>query len=601
MTIHPGVGHLPQFAHLARLEHELGSPESGDHPFTFDRALADDEQERMPAEALDRLRELGWHRYCVPAELGGELRWCEQFIMQARSLARRDLTVAISQSTQLWSVLVWLGGTDAQRRGLADAALRGEVIPCLAYSESAHGADLMANDLEAAGDGDGYVLTGRKWPINRGVTSTHAVLLARTSPGRTGRSQSLFLVEKAHLDADRVLDLPRVPTHGLRGCDISGIGFDGARIPAEARIGDEGEGLELALRGLFITRTFCGALSLGAADTMLRVVTRFLRGRDLYDRPATDIPQVRETLANAYLSILIAECVGLVAARGLHLFPREASTWSSLAKVQSTRLVDDGARSLARALGARHYMRAEGEQGIFQKMLRDSAVVSLFDGSEPVCLDSLAAQLGLMARARRRPRQEDWAALYDLRVELEEFRPERVAVFGRGADAVFASLPALAEHLAGLAADDSSETGRLARLRTAVGALRLEVEDLFAQVEDTRESVGDEGKAADPDGARSIKGTPVRLVQLAMLCCVLHAKVACVGLWLHNREHLGDYFAEGGWLEAALHRPTGGRPDVGSLTPAFTEQLYARLVDQLEESAYFSHLPLAQAVAPPAA
>ena len=343
MTSQTGVDHLPQFADLASMEHALGSPESGDHPFTFDRALAADEQECLPVEALERLREMGWHRYCVPAELGGELRWCEQFFMQARTLARRDLTVAISQSTQLWSVLVWLGGSSLQRRGLADAALRGEVVPCLAYSESAHGADLLANDLEATREGDEYVLRGEKWPINRAVTSTHAVLLARTSAGRNGRSQSLFLVEKAQLERDRIHDLPRVPTYGLRGCDISGIGFDRTRIPAEARIGTEGEGLELALRGLLITRTFCGALSLGAADTMLRVVTRFLRRRHLYDGPATAIPQVRETLADVYLSMLIAECVGLVAARGLHLFPREASTWSSVAKVQSTRLVDDGA------------------------------------------------------------------------------------------------------------------------------------------------------------------------------------------------------------------------------------------------------------------
>jgi hypothetical protein len=392
-----------------------------------------------------------------------------------------------------------------------------------------------------------------------------------------------------------------VPTYGLRGCDISGIGFDRVRVPAEARIGGEGEGLELALRGLFITRTFCGALSLGAADTMLRVVTRFLRSRYLYDRPATAIPQVRETLANAYLSILIAESVGLVAARGLHLFPREASTWSSLAKVQSTRLVDDAARSLARALGARYYMRADGREGIFQKMLRDSAVVSLFDGSEPVCLDSLASQLGLMARARRRPRHEDWSALYDLRVTLEEFHPERVAVFGRGEDAVFASLPALQERLADMSPDSSCEAGRLAGIRAAVGALREEVENLFAQVEDRFEHVADEEPGAHSDNSRSIKDTPARLVHLAVLCCALHAKVACLGLWLHNREHLGDYFAEGGWLEAALHRATAARPDVGSLPRAFTEHLYAQLVTQLKESAYFSLLPLAQAAPTPAA
>ncbi len=562
MTTTAALDHLPQLAGLARMEHALGSPDAGEHPFTFARALADDELERLPVEALEHVRALGWHRSCVPAELGGDLRWCEEFFMQARILARRDLTVAISQSTQLWSVLVWLGGTDLQRRRLADAALRGEVVPCLAYSESAHGADLLGNDLEATPEGDTYLLHGQKWPINRAVTSTHAVLLARTSAGRTGRSQSLFLVEKARLAPGSVVDLPRVPTHGLRGCDISGIGFEGARVQAGDRIGAEGEGLELALRGLLITRTFCGALSLGAADTMLRVVAGFLRRRSLYGAPATGIPQVRETLANAYLSILVAECVGLVAARGLHLFPQEASTWSSLAKVQSTRLVDDSARSLACMLGARHYMRSEGVEGIFQKMLRDSAVVSLFDGSEPVCLDSLASQLDLMARAHRRPRDEDWASLYDLRVTLEDFRPERVAVFGRGRDAVLSSLPALRQRLAGLSADVACDAGRLARLRTAADDLAGEVEDLFARVEAFRGRIPEQARheARSMDGPRPVKHTPVQLVRLALLACALHAKVACLGVWLHNREHLGDAVAGGAWLEAALHRTSGVRP-----------------------------------------
>ncbi|MEA5455190.1 acyl-CoA dehydrogenase family protein [Sinomonas sp. JGH33] len=595
-TLDSSAARLPQFADVARMEGELGSPEDPARVLSFAQALATDEREELPHGALGLLRELGWHRYCVPAELGGGLRWCEQFLMQARVLARRDLTVAISQSTQLWSVLVWLGGDAEQRRRLADEALRGEVIPCLAYSERDHGADLTANDLTATTTPTGYVLDGSKWPINRAVTSTHAILLARTAPGRDGRSQSLFLVRKAELPRERIVDLPRVAVYGLRGCDISGIGFESASLAADSRIGAEGEGLELALRGLLITRTFCGGLSLGAADTMLRVVTRYLRDRRLYDGPATDIPHVRETLANAYLSLLIAECIGLVAARGLHLFPAEASTWSSLAKVQSTRLVDDSSRNLARVLGARYYMRAEGPEAIFQKMLRDSAVVSLFDGSEPVCLDALAAQLPLMARARKARRGEEWSALYDFRVLLEDFRPERVVVFGRGEDAVLASLPALEAGLAALVPDRDCRAEQLARLREGVARLRHELDDLFAEVEGLR--VGVAGAFGPAAPTTSTKRTSARMVRLATALCGLHAKVVTVGVWLHNRDHLGPWFASGAWLEAALHRASAERPDPGSLTPAMSENLFDRLVEQLDASRYFSILPLDQAPSP---
>lgn len=583
---------LPQYAEVERMEALLGPPDDPAGPFSFAQALSADEQEQLPQPALDQLREHGWHQYLVPLELGGRFDSCEEFMMLGRALARRDMSVAVSQSTQLWSMVTWIGGTGEQRRALAAQMLQGDVIPCLAYSESSHGADLLANEFQATPAADGYLLTGQKWPINRAVTSTHAFLLARTSSEHPQRSQSLFLVDKSRLDPQRSSPLPKVPTYGLRGCDISGIAFDRAWIEPQARIGKEGEGLELALRGLLVTRTFCPGLSLGAGDTMLRVVARYLEQRRLYGGPATAIPHVRETLASIYLSLLVGEAVSLVAARGLHLFPQEASTWSSIAKVRVTRLVDDGARALARVMGARYYMRDAAEQGIFQKMLRDSAVVSLFDGSEAVCLDSLAAQLTLMARAHRRPRQEDWSALYDLRVPLEPFRPEKITVFGAGRDAVLASVPHLLRQMDALEADEYCGTEELAGLREQAHTVQSLIDILFAEVEQLH--AGRVVAGAGLDG-QSTKNTPAQLVSLAMRCTQLHAGVAALGLWLHNRDHLGTFFAGADWIGVALQRATGGRAELGELTPDVTDRTFARLNDQLNGSRYFSLLNLRQA------
>jgi alkylation response protein AidB-like acyl-CoA dehydrogenase len=585
---------LPQYRRIEALEQLLGSPDDPDQPFSFDRALAADEREALPQEALDRLDEQGWHRQLVPVGLGGRFDSCEEFMMLGRALARRDMSAAVSQSTQLWSMVMWIGGDDQQRRALAEEMLAGGVIPCLAYSESGHGADLLANEFEARPGPEGYRLTGRKWPINRAVTSTHAFLLARTATTESQppeRSQSLFLVDKRRVDPERMTDQPKVATYGLRGCDISGIAFDQAWIPGSARIGGEGEGLELALRGLLVTRTFCPGLSLGAGDTMLRVVARYLEQRRLYGGPATSIPHVRETLASTYLSLLIGEGVSLVAARGLHLFPQEASTSSSLAKVRVTRLVDDSARALARLLGARYYMRDADEQGIFQKMLRDSAVVSLFDGSEAVCLDSLAGQLVLIARARRRPRPEDFSALYDLRAPLEPFRPEKVTVFGGGKDAVLASLPRLTDQLTGLAPDLHCDQADLDRLRRGAATVRILLDELFDEVE----PAAAERPPAPAPGEQSVKNTPAKLVSLALRLTQLHAGAAALGLWLHNRDHLGDFFAGTDWIGAALDRATGARAELGELTPAGTERVFTRLSRQLADDRYFSLLDLRQA------
>ncbi|GGP85907.1 acyl-CoA dehydrogenase family protein [Streptomyces griseomycini] len=575
------------------LEEWLGDPRAESNSTSFVRALELDEREELPADGIRQVRAFGFNRYFVPEWLGGDLRSTEELLMLTRVIARRDMNVAVSESTQVWMMLAWIGGDAEQREKWAATVLRGGVIPCLAYSEPGHGADLAANDLAAVPDGGQYVLTGEKWPINRGRTSTHVVLLGTTGdddvPAK--RRQSMFLVDRSQVVSGEVTGVPRVPTYGLRGCDISGVAFQDARVDAGARLGAEGEGLELSLRGLLITRTLCTGLSLGTGDTMLRTVSGFLSGRTLYDGPASEIPYVSESLANAYLSLLVAECESLVAMRGLHLYTEEFSVWGNAAKVQVARLVDFGGKALARTLGARYYMRAPEHAGIFQKMLRDGAVVSVFDGSEPVCLDSISLQLAALAKSHERPRDEDWSTLYDLRAPLPPFRPARVSVFGRGRDAVLASLPALLDRLARLTPSAGCDEERLTALRAGAEEVRQRLDALYRRFHETRRSPAQ--RTDRP--TTSAKTTSPQLLRLAEELCDLHARVAALGVWLHNRDHLDAFFADGAWLQAALVREQVHEYRTGDLDPATARALFDRMNSQRENDEFFSIRTVRQA------
>ncbi|WP_306317875.1 MULTISPECIES: acyl-CoA dehydrogenase family protein [unclassified Streptomyces] len=573
------------------LERWLGDPGLESNAASYVNALDLDEREELPAAAIDRLRAFGFHRYFVPERLGGELRSTEEIFMLSRVLARRDMNLAVSETTQVWMMLAWLGGDAEQQDKFAAVQLGGGVVPCLAYSELDHGADLAANELRAVRDGGSYVLDGEKWPINRGTTSTHVVLLGATGGADKAvqRRQSLFLLDKSEVVSGTVEGVPRVPTYGLRGCDISGVAFDGVRVDTRARLGAEGEGLELALRGLLITRTFCTGLSLGAGDTMLRTASGFLSRRVLYDGPTSRIPYVSEALANAYLSILVAECESLVAMRGLHLYADEFSVWGNLTKVQVARLIDFNSKTLARMLGARYFIRSAEHQGIFQKMLRDSSVVSVFDGSEPVCLDSVALQLPALAKAYGREREDDWTALYDLRARLPVFEPGSGTMFGRGRDAVLASLPTLIDKLAALSPSGPLDAERLAALRARAGRLRTELDALFQQVARVRR----ETAAGQPKTAG--KSTDPRLMRLAEELCGLHAKIASLGVWLFNRDHLGAFFAGGAWLQAALDRAEVHQYQVGDLAPATAAELVTQLETQRTRHEFFSIRTVRQA------
>lgn len=568
-----------QYLEALALEQTLGDPENPSNLLSYRNAMVLDETDAFPEEAVCRLHNIGLHQFYVPEQLGGRFRSSETLVALGRVLARRNMSVAVSYSTMVWTMLAWIDGNKTQQKRIADWVLHSGEFPCLAYSETEHGADLAANELVARSNGNGgYRLSGEKWPINRATRSGFVVLLARTDAAHHLRNQSLFVVSKSDLDCRRYYNLPRVKTHGLRGCDISGIGFRDCEVPPDSRVGAEGYGLELALKAFQVTRTFCTALSLGVGDSALRLTTDFAINRKLYSASVLALPHAREVLANAYLSQLIGECTSIVAARGLHLYTSQYSTWSSIAKVQVTHLVDHACQQLAGILGARYYLRERHHEGMFQKILRDGAVVSVFDGSSIVCLDSLATLLPSIAGNRQNPdRHADYQPLYDLQHPLQSLPFQELDMFGRGRDAVTESLPQLIEILHLMPKDATTSIETLKELRLQAKALEADLAVLEQTI-----------LASPPQrGARN----GAAQFACAERFCALHSAIACLGIWLFNRNQLGHFFAEGDWLVATLARRGVANFHTGSLAPHHTELLAKQLIHQFEAQQMFSLLP----------
>lgn len=565
------------------LEQSLGDPWLADNSLSYATALQLDEEDAFPEAQVTTLNALGLHKGYVPHGYGGSFRNSETFLALGRVLARRNMSVAVAYSTMLWSTLGWMGGNERQKHEMARWIMQAGSFPCLAYSEADHGADLSANQLTATLNDDGsYTLNGEKWPINRAIRSGFLVLLARTEQGAHLRNHSLFIVAKDQLDSQCYYHLPRIKTHGLKGCDISGIGFRHCVIPASCRVGLEGHGLELALRGFQVTRTYCTALSLGVGDGALRVAAEHAANRQLYGTTIDQLPHTRDVLANAYLSQRLAECLSIVTARGLHVFPELYSSWSSIAKVQASQLVDFACKELSGVLGARFYMRDQHGVGMFQKFVRDGAVVSIFDGSTAVCLDSLATLLDTLTRdGEPPPTQEMLRALFDLEHDLPDLDYDRVKIYSRASDPLLRALPQLVQRLETLAACNDCDTATLYRLQASARRFMARVDGLKVQIAQARQRGG--------------RNSALRFAQAQSYCAVFTV-AACLGLWLFNRDKFGRAFKTGQWLEAALNRDLGATFRTGALDPTLTDALFAQLDAQRRRGDMFSLLnwPLAE-------
>ena len=576
---------LKQYWTAEALEKDLGDPLNPDNPLSYKRVIEIDESEEFPHEEIRWLYDWKLQHYYIPTDCGGEFTSFEEFVAFVRVLSRRDQTIGIAFTTLFWSFLNWMAGTPEQKQKLARFIMDDYGAMCLGYSEKEHGSDLINGDLTATKVEGGYILNGEKWPINRATISGVSFILAKTDANGGPKCLTLFMVDKRQLDPEKYYNLPKIYTHGVRASDMSGIGFKDCFVPDSMRLREEGDGLELALKGFQITRMLCAAFSHGAADTALRTTLSFAVNRVIYHKTVMDLPQPRRTLVDAFLDILICDCETIPAARGFHIIPEQFSVWASVVKYFVTVRLEEMVNSVYVVLGSRFYMREEHEFGIFQKLLRDNSIISMFDGSSIVNLHALILQLRPLTKYRAKRNSRTMSALksrleaiFSLEKSVPPFEPNNLELFGRGMDDSLQGLEIALDMLEGL--KDSQEVDREV-LENLLMLGNLVLEELNAHDEQISQSKFEYGHDQSPE-----------LFEIAKKYCTLHAASACLHTWLYNRSILGEFFARGEWLVLSLHRLLRTlRPLPYTLSEVYIENVAQELLKLYRENQHFSIVP----------
>lgn len=569
-----------QYNKAEELERFLGDPHDGRGAFSFAEAVALDELEEYPERACALLDEWGLPQYYVPQQCGGRLRSYEELVSLLRVVARRNLSIIVAHAkSYLGAVNVWAGGSQQQRQKLAEIVKGGKQV-ALAYHEKAHGGDFMASDVRAVKVTGGYQLSGEKWLVNNATRGAALTIFARTAESGGPRGFSLFLVEKNALDPHSFEHLPRIKTLGVRGVDFSGVSFKKSFVPESSLIGAEGSALEQTLKAFQLTRAVIPALALGATDTALRATLGFARSRNLYGSPVMAMPQVRRTLVDAFVDLLIADCVMTACARAVHQTPEQMRLYSAVVKYFVPHSLEETIERLAVVLGARHYLREEHWHGIFQKLLRDNKVLSIFHAGPLLNLTTIGVHLRDLAQHRAQSDahalQTRLAAIFDLNHPLRDFDPNALSLYTRGRDDFLNGLDLALEQLRDLAQ------------HTLPQHLVAQVERVLEQ----RQAADEEQRELSSRLGSEYSRSP-ELFEQAERYCTLEAAACCVHVWLHNREHLGEFFKRGDWLVLSLDRLLMRLGQPRTEMPAEYEERVARDLDRLfEEERLFALIPL---------
>jgi alkylation response protein AidB-like acyl-CoA dehydrogenase len=484
-----------------------------------------DEREEFPAAAHALLGRSGLARRYVPQRAGGALHGLDGLQAELRAVAGRDLTVAVAHGkTFLGAVSTWVAGTEGQCRALAGEIAAGSEV-CWGLSERTGGSDLLAGRLAARRDGSGWLLDGEKWLINNGTRARFACVLARTRDAGGPRGFSLLLVDKDKLPAGRCRPLPKEPTHGIRGADISGFSLSGARVPSVALIGAEGSGFETVLKSMQLTRVVATALSLGAGDHAWRIAAGFIAGREVYRHRLVELPRVARAFADATAGLLLAEAVAIVTGRAAQTLSGELPVMSAVAKAFVPTTVQRAIDVFADLLGVRGFLSDFHEHGAFAKLERDHRIIGIFDGSTAVNRHLLAAAFPVLAATSEGGRcdQAGLAAAASHTAARPALEPAALTLVSSGGCSVVGALPMFADLAQARGEPDVTSAAR---------ALCAESARLHHRMR----------------GCPASSVAALELVKRYELC---FAGAACLALWLYN-DNPADAVRVRAGLTAAL-------------------------------------------------
>jgi len=276
------------------------------------RAAEYEQRGEFPRDLLRLLGRSGLLGLPYPEEYGGGGQPYEVYLQVIEELAYRWLAVAeaVSVHTLACHPLAKYG-TDVQRKRRLPDMLGGELLGALCLSEPQGGSDAANLTTRAVRDKEHYTISGTKaWITHAGHADFYNVFCRTGGPGRSG--VSCLLVDA---DTAGVLPQARERTMGLRSSPVAQIVFDGARVPADRLVGEEGRGFEIAMAALDAGRLGIAACAVGLAQAALDHATGYAREREQFGTPIIEMQGLSFLLADMATQVSAARALTLDAAR----------------------------------------------------------------------------------------------------------------------------------------------------------------------------------------------------------------------------------------------------------------------------------------------
>jgi alkylation response protein AidB-like acyl-CoA dehydrogenase len=341
-------------------------------------AAAREKAGRIEPEVIRELGDLGVFGATTPAEWDGSEIDPVTYALVLEEIAAGDgaISTMVSVHNSPTCIVINNFGTDAQKDRWLRPLATGTHVGSFGLTEPQAGSDASNLRTRAVRKGDTYVVNGAKQFISNATHPGSLVFFAVTDPAAGKRGLSAFVIDKSHPG----FSVLRVEEKlGQKASDTCALAFEDVEIPADQRIGAEGEGYRIALSTLESGRIGIAAQSVGMARAALDYAIDYAKERKAFGQAIMDFQAVGFRLAEAKTRLQAARQLTLFAAR------QKAEGLNSLeaacmAKLFASEVAEQVCTAAIQTLGGYGFLADYPVERIY----RDVRVCQIYEGTSDV-------------------------------------------------------------------------------------------------------------------------------------------------------------------------------------------------------------------------
>ncbi|MGH2945817.1 MAG: acyl-CoA dehydrogenase family protein [Solirubrobacteraceae bacterium] len=370
MTAHALAAEPAERTELRGVARDFARREIEPHVAEYDRA------ERFPVEIVRRTAQLGWVGAVLPSRYGGsDLDWVSfSMLIEEISRACHVVGLALSLPSGLAGAGILQYGSEEQKERYVVPLVRGEALAGAGVTEPGSGTDVASMATTCRRDGDSYVIQGAKAWISMLDVADWFLTFATLDRGRGREGVCAFVVPR---EAPGLTLRPYKNKLGFRPLATGDLILDEVRVPAENRVGEEGEGYGVAMAAVETGRLSVAARALGLAQSCLDDSVAYARERVVFGQPIGRFQLVQSKITDMVVGIESARHflhrLAAMKDAGVARPRREAS----VAKMQASDVAMEAATAAVQIHGA-YGISDEYRVG---RLFRDAKVFQIVEGN----------------------------------------------------------------------------------------------------------------------------------------------------------------------------------------------------------------------------